>query len=268
MRTRLTITLKDSVVRRVDRYVDGSRIRNRSHAIEYLLNKSLYASQTQAVILAGGTGLGMRPYTYELPKAMLPIKQKPLLEYQITRLRDAGVHDIILCIGERGEEIEKYFGKGERFNITITYCRDGEKRLGTGGALQKAKKYIGSSPFLLLYGDVYTDIDIKDMLSFHVQHGEMVTMVLKSLREVKQYGQITMRGTKVTGFGRSNLVNAGIYVCNQEVFEYMPSQEVFQFETVLEDLIRKQVVDGYVYDGVWFDVGTPEEYELAIKAAT
>ncbi|PJE63771.1 hypothetical protein COU89_01470 [Candidatus Roizmanbacteria bacterium CG10_big_fil_rev_8_21_14_0_10_45_7] len=255
MRTRLTITLKDSVVRRVDRYVDGSRIRNRSHAIEYLLNKSLYASQTQAVILAGGTGLGMRP-----------IKQKPLLEYQITRLRDAGVHDIILCVGERGEEIEKYFGKGERFNVTITYCRDGKKGLGTGGALQHAKKYIGSSPFLVLYGDVYTDIDIKDLLSFHVQHGEIVTMVLKSLREVKQYGQITMRGTKVTGFGRSNLVNAGIYVCNQEVFEYMPATEVFQFETILEDLIRKQVVDGYVYDGIWFDVGTPEEYELAIKA--
>ncbi len=245
-------------------------IRNRSHAIEYLLNKALYASQTQAIILAGG------PYTYKLPKAMLPIKNKPLLEYLIVRLRDAGIHDIVLCVGELGEVIKKYFGNGERFGVTITYSVDKGKEAGTGGVIAQARHYIRSSPFLVLYADVFTDIDVKDLLSFHVQHADTATMVLKSLDEVRQYGQITLRGTTVTGFyarsgskpgERSNLVNAGMYVCNQEVLEYLPDSPSFQFESVLADLIRKRLVGGYVYDGMWFDVGTPAEYEQAIKSA-
>ena len=273
MRQRLTITLKDSILSKIDETIDGIRIRNRSHAIEYLLNKAFYSSQTQAVILVGGKGTRMRPYTYELPKAMLPIRNKPILEYMILSLRSAGIRDVILCIGEHTEAIYEHFGNGERFGVRITYVQE-QGELGTGGALLNARKHVHSSPFLLLYGDVFARLDYKDLLSFHLQQAEMVTMVLKPLQEVKAFGQITMRGSNVTGFfphakkeRKSNLVNAGMYVCGQDIFDaFSTTRTVFQFEDILTQYIEKQQVAGYVYDGPWFDVGTPEDYEQAIKA--
>ncbi|PJE62431.1 hypothetical protein COU88_05055 [Candidatus Roizmanbacteria bacterium CG10_big_fil_rev_8_21_14_0_10_39_6] len=274
MRQRLTITLKDSILNKIDDTIDGIRIRNRSHAIEYLLNKAFYSSQTQAVILAGGKGTRMRPYTYELPKAMLPIQNKPILAHMVLSLRDAGIREVIFCVGERSEAIHEYFGNGERFGVHITYVQEQEE-LGTGGALLNARKLIHSSPFLLLYGDVFVDIDYKDLLSFHIQQAEMITMVLKPLQEVKAFGQITMRGSNVTGFYphankecKSNLVNAGIYVCNQDIFDaFSAIRTVFQIEGIVSEYIEKQQVVGYVHDGLWFDVGTPEDYEQAIKSA-
>jgi len=273
MRQRLTITLKDSILNKIDDTIDGIRIRNRSHAIEYLLNKAFYSSQTQAVILAGGKGTRMRPYTYELPKAMLPIQNKPILAHMVLSLRDAGIRDIVFCVGEQAQVIHEYFGNGERFGVRITYVQE-QKDLGTGGALFNARKHIRSSPFLLLYGDVFADIDYKDLLSFHIQQTEMITIVLKPLQEVKTFGQITMRGSSVTGFyphakkeNKSNLVNAGMYVCSQDIFDaFSSSSTAFQVETIVTDYIKKGQVAGYVHDGLWFDVGTPEDYEQAIKA--
>ncbi len=273
MRTRLTITLKDSILEKIDAAIDGVKIRNRSHAIEYFLNKTFYTSQTQAVILAGGAGTRMRPYTYELPKSMLPLKNKPLLEYLIVHLRDSGIKDIIVCVGEHGEKIKEHFGDGSRFNLRIVYSKE-DVQLGTGGALYKAKDLITSSPFLLLHGDLLTTIDIKEMLAYHQQTGGVATMALKPLEKVKRFGQINLRGSIVTAFyasgtaakdKRSNLVNAGIYVLSQEIFKHFPKKNKFALEEVLTNLIHKQQVAGYVFDSLWIDVGAPEDYEQALK---
>lgn len=273
MRTRLTITLKDSILEKIDSVIDGIKIRNRSHAIEYFLNKVFYTSETQAVILAGGKGTRLRPYTYEVPKSMLLLKNKPLLEYLIIHLRNSGIKDIIICINEQGSKIKEYFGDGSRFNVRIVYSQE-KTELGTGGALYNAKDIISSSPFLLLHGDLLTDIDIKEMLSYHQQAGTTATMALKPIQNVKRFGQINLKGSVVTAFygnkkaasiKRSNLINAGIYVLNQDIFKHFPSRAKFALEEILTTLIHKQQVAGYVFDSLWVDVGDPQDYEQALK---
>src|SRR3990172_3770469 len=112
-RERLTITLKKSILAKVDNIIDGSRIRNRSHAIETLISQSLTPRISQAVILAGGRGLNMRPFTFEMPKGLFPVAGKPILEHIIEFLRRFEIRDIILSIGHLGEKIQEYFSDGK-----------------------------------------------------------------------------------------------------------------------------------------------------------
>lgn len=272
MRTRLTITLKRNILQKVDSVIDGIKIRNRSHAIEYLLNKSFYSEQITTVILAGGEGERMRPLTYELPKSMLPVNNKPLLFYLIALLKKHNFQDLHICTNKQGETIREYFQDGSRFNVNISYHFE-KTGLGTGGALLKIKNYIQSSPFLVVHGDLYSEIDLKELISFHQASGSLVTLGLKPVNQTRKFGQINLKGSLVTDFfqdptqGQSNLVNTGIYVCNQEIFNFFPKVKTdFNFDDVLVKLIKQQQVSGYVFDGVWFDVGTVEDYEQVIKA--
>ena len=173
-RERLTITLRKDVLKRLDKTIDGNRIRNRSHAIEYHLNQSLPPSIDKALILAGGRGVNMRPFTYEMPKTMIPIKDKPILEYTIEHLRDAGIRELIINIGHLGEKIEKHFGDGKKYGVHIEYIRE-KKEQGTAGALRLAKEKIKGKPFLLMYGDVLAEIDINDFIDFHVRNWHFAT---------------------------------------------------------------------------------------------
>src|SRR3989339_783836 len=151
-RDRLTVTLKKEVLKNLDKYIDGSRIRNRSHAVEYILEKHFSPKVKKAVILAGGRGLKMRPFTYEMPKAMIPINNRPVLEYIIENLRRNDIRDIIISIGYLGDKIKEYFGNGSKFGVNITYLIQ-KKETGTIEPLLQTKKLIGDEPFLLYYGD-------------------------------------------------------------------------------------------------------------------
>ena len=116
-RQRLTITLRTDIIKHVDATIDGAIVRNRSHAIESLLMKSFPPTISKAIILAGGPGITMPPLTYELPKAMLPVKGHPILEYTIKLLRKYEIKDIIICIGYLGDVIQNYFGNGSSFGV-------------------------------------------------------------------------------------------------------------------------------------------------------
>lgn len=273
MRTRLTITLKHSILQKLDSVIDGVKIRNRSHAIEYLLNKAFYSEQITTVILAGGEGERMRPLTYELPKSMLPVNNKPLLFHLITLLKKHHLQDIIICTNKQGESIKDYFQDGSRFGVNLNYQFE-KTGLGTGGALLTVKKQIQSSPFLVIYSDIYTQIDLKELISFHQASGNLVTLGLKPVNQTRKFGQINLKGSLVTEFfqkprkSQSNLVNSGIYICNQEIFNFFPKAKTgFNLDDVLIKLIQQKQVSGYVFDGAWFDVGTVEDYDQVIKAA-
>src|SRR3989338_5903017 len=140
-RERLTITLKNDILRLVDKFVDGDRIRNRSHAIEYLLAKTLVQPQVKVLILAGGRGVSFRPLTYELPKAMIPIRGKPLLEHTLIRLKQFNLTDVTISIGHLGEKIKNYFEDGSRLGLKISYLE--QPRAGRGGTAQPLKQTEG-----------------------------------------------------------------------------------------------------------------------------
>src|SRR3989344_5584060 len=164
-RDRLTITLLKDILKKVDSFIDGTTIRNRSHAIETLISRSIAPKIDTAVILAGGEGIKLRPLTYEIPKSLIPIGGRPLVEYTVEMLKKADIRNIVFAIGHLGDKIRDYFGDGSKFGVRITY-KEESKRLGTAGALRSAASDINGT-FITLHGDVLSHINLFDLLQFH-----------------------------------------------------------------------------------------------------
>ncbi len=272
-RARITITLNNKLIDDIDRLIDGKKIRNRSHAIEYGLSQFFQTKVQKAVILAGGVGTKLRPYTYEIPKSLLPIKGRPILEYLIEGLKKNNIFDLIICIGYLGEKIKQYFGNGQRFGVRINYNQE-KHPLQTGGVLNSVKKLLDNQPFLLVYGDILTNFSFKDLVAFHQKEKSIATMALTTVNRPESFGQLALHGTRVVRFFqktkktaiKSHLVNSGIYVFEPEVFNYFPkNKKNFLLEKIIEKLIIQKKVSGFVFEEQWFDVGDPKNYEKAIK---
>lgn len=271
-RQRLTITLSNGTLKKVDAVIDGMRIRNRSHAIEHLITQSLVPSVHQAVILAGGKGLHMRPFTFEMPKGLLPVGGKPILQHLVEILAAAKVQNIIFSVGHLGEKIKEHFGDGKKFGVTITYVHE-TKEVGTGGALLLAKKYIKSDTFLVLHGDILLHINLSDLIAFHKEQETVGTIALTSVVDPSQFGEVVMQGSRITRFVEkpkkgeqtSQLINTGVYVFERDIFATLPNQEQFQLEDILVKLATEKRLSGFLFGGRWVDVGTPSSYEKAIR---
>ena len=269
-RSRITITLDKYILEKIDSLVDREKIRNRSHAIEFMLSKQFEPSVRKAVILAGGKGTNLRPFTYEMPKSLLPIRNKPLLEHLINRLKKDSIRDIIVCVGYLGEKIKEYFGDGKRFGVKITYSED-KSSLQTGGALKKVKPFIENEPFLVIYGDIMTNISFRELIAFHEKEKGLATVALTTVAHPSDFGQLKLSGTKLVKFYQdsspiqSYLVNCGIYVFKPEIFNYFPQKKSFKLEDVIENLVSQGKISGFVFEKNWFDVGNKKDYERAIK---
>lgn len=272
-RQRLTITLKQDILDRLDATIDGARIRNRSHAVEYHLGRSLGSGVDRAFILAGGRGVNMRPFTYEMPKPLIPVHGKPILEHTISMLRDAGIRSIVLNIGFRGEKIEDHFGDGSRFGVSIAYVRE-RKAEGTAAPLRLAEKLLRHGPFLLFYGDVLIDVNLHDLIDFHLEAGGEATLAVTSVPDPSEFGVVRLHGAQVVEFIEkppksaklSRLVNTGVYVMDPAIFKRIPARGYSMLETdVFPKLARGGKLYGFVFEGQWFDVGTPAIYERVLK---
>lgn len=275
-RNRLTITLKETFTNDIDRLVDGEKIRNRSHAIEYILSQYFKPLINKAVILAGGKGEKLRPYTYELPKSLLPIKGKPILEHLIENLRKADIREIIICVGYLGEKIKEYFGDGNKIGVKIQYSKE-QIPLGTGGAIKKIHHFVKNESFLVLHGDILTNLNLKDLINFHKEQENVGTAALIQTNNPLPFGQFELHGTTIVGFydktkqgeEKSHLVNTGVYIFDNKIFDYFPKEKnVFMLENILKQLILDKKLSGFVFEDQWFDIGTPESYGEAIKKFT
>lgn len=272
-RSRITITLDNFTLSKVDRLIDKNTIRNRSHAIEYILNLFTQSKAKKAVILAGGQGVNLRPYTLEVPKPLLPVQGRPILEHLIEQLKVNGIEEVIICIGYLGEKIKEHFGDGERYGIKITYSEEKES-LGTGGALAKVQKYVDQETFLVIHADILTNFSFYDLVDFHQKEGALATVALTTVNQPTQFGQLTLHGAKLVKFYqkdedrdvKSHLIHCGIYVFEPSIFKHFPKTKgPFSLEDIIEQLVKEQHAHGFVFGGQWFDVGTTENYERAIK---
>lgn len=269
---RLTITLADNILKKVDGIIDSQNIRNRSHAIETILSQYFLPRVTKVIILAGGAGVHMRPLTYEMPKAMVPVKDKPLVAHTVQALEQVGLEDVIMVIGTLGEKIKEHFGNGESYSTSIAYIED-EKESGTAQALVAVKEKVGDQPFILVYGDVLAEIDWLDLMNFHHEHGGLATMAVTSAKDTKDWGVLQMDGSRITRFvekpdegdSRSHLINAGIYILDPEVLSKLSNRSKSLEEELFPQLAADGELYGYHFSGKWFDVSTPEVYERALK---
>ena len=273
-RQRLTITLEKQTLEQLDGFIDGSRIRNRSHAIEYLLTKCLLPKVRTAVILAGGQGLKMRPFTFEMPKGMIPVNGRPVLLHTVENLRRHDVRDIIISTGHQGSKIKQYFGDGSKFGVHITYIEQGKNESGTAAPLLQAKKSIGNQPFFLYYGDVLANIDLNDMVDFHVTAtGSVATMALTTVAKSSDWGVVRLQGSRVYSFlekpdarkDLSRVINAGVYIFEPKIFEYLKLETKRIEKEIIPKLVNEHKLAGYLFAGQWFDVGNPDSYQQATK---
>lgn len=274
-RERITVTIRQDLLQGLDRLVDHHRIRNRSHALEVALRRALDAPAHQAVILASGAGTNMRPFTYEIPKSLIPVSGKPLLEYGLELLRHFGIKDIIITVSHLATKVMEHFGNGSALGVNITYIQE-KKLTGTGGALRAAQSHLGQGPFLVLYSDILFDLDVAEFLAAHQKNQAAVsTIAVTSVADPSTYGAVRMRGNRVVEFAEkpadsqdvSRLVFAGCAAFDAEIFNFLPEKKapVSLEQDVFPKLIKAGKLYGYPFEGRWFDVSTPEVYERVVK---
>jgi mannose-1-phosphate guanylyltransferase len=223
----------------------------------------------QALILVGGEATRLRPLTCNTPKSMVPVLNTPFLEHVIRYLSGHGIKEIVLAQGFLPKPMDDYFQDGSRFGIKLTYALE-TKPMGTAGAVKNAEPYLEDS-FLVLNGDIFTDLDITAMLQFHQQRRAKATIALSPVEDPTAYGLIeTTSDGRVTRFMEkpswdqitTNMINAGTYILNKEVLKQVPVQTNFSFERQLFPYLLEHGESVYAFPSpaYWIDIGTPEKY--------
>ena len=223
----------------------------------------------RAVILAGGRGTRLRPYTMVLPKPLVPVGERPVLDLIVRRLAASGFRSVDLCIGHLGELIMAYFAD-ERLRpegMTFRYHRE-EEPLGTAGALRLVEGLTES--FLVMNGDIVTSLDFADLMAFHRTQQSALTIATTYKEIPLELGVLQLEGSRVVGFIEKPVerfpVSMGIYVYEPSVVARIPAGH-FDFPDVVQMLLRDgDHVASYLFEGSWFDIGTPGDHERAVRA--
>ena len=220
----------------------------------------------EAVMLVGGQGTRLRPLTENVPKPMLPVANRPCVEHQISRARDAGVTRIVLSTSYRAEVFETYFGAGENFGIEIVYVTE-ESPLGTGGAIRNAAELLnGDSEIVIFNGDVLSSHNLAKQIGWHKEKSASATLHLTAVDDARAYGSVpTDDQGRVTAFLEkmdqppTNNINAGCYVFAPKVIETIPRGKVVSVEReTFPNLISSgELVLGFIDQAYWLDIGTP-----------
>ena len=219
----------------------------------------------KAIILAGGFGTRLLPYTKSVPKPMLPLDKKPILEHLIEWVRKNGVKEIVLCVSYLRKKIEDYFGDGKKFGVKIEYAVS-NKPLATAGQLKTAEKFIDGT-FVCLYGDSIYNFSLRNMIAEHKKSKSSVTMSLYDYKFNLRYGVIdtTNRG-RVTSWNEkpefSAKINIGCYVMEQEILQLIPKNKPYGMDKVIQKVLAKKKKVGSVISKKGFiDIGDKETYE-------
>ncbi|MBU1319802.1 MAG: NTP transferase domain-containing protein [candidate division Zixibacteria bacterium] len=229
----------------------------------------------KAIIMAGGFGTRLRPLTLGLPKPMVPMANRPMMEHIVTLLKKHGFGRILSLLYFQPEAITGYFEDGSKFGVKMDYLR-AKDDFGTAGSVRNAADFIGNERIVIISGDVLTDFDLGAAMKFHQERGAAATMVLTHMENPLQYGVvITDDDGKITRFLEkptwgevfSDKVNTGIYILEPEVVNMIPQQKFYDFSKDLfpRVLSEKMPMYGYTADGYWRDVGNLTEYMQAHK---
>ena len=221
----------------------------------------------KAVILAGGLGTRLQPYTNSLPKPMLPLGEKPILEHLIEWVRKNGVKEIVLCVSYLRKKIEDYFGDGKKFGVKNEYAIS-NKPLATAGQLKTAEKFIDGT-FVCLYGDSIYNFSLRSMIAQHKKSKSIVTMSLYDYKFNLKYGVIdTTKVGRVNSWNEkpelSAKINMGCYIMESEVLQLIPKNKPYGMDdTIRKILTKKKKVTSVISKKRFIDIGDKETYEKA-----
>lgn len=222
-------------------------------------------TKVQAVVMAGGFGTRLRPLTDNIPKPMLQLGGKPLLERIVSRLRECGIHNVNFTTHYLPEQIQEHFGDGSQFGVQINYVSE-EQPLGTAGSLNLL--VADDRPLVVINGDILTSVDFSALVDFHDEHDADMTVGVRQYELTVPYGVLECDGSKVTGLKEKPklefLVNAGIYLIGPEAKKRIPQGERFDMTDLIDKLIAedRKVVSFPVIE-YWLDIGKHEDFEQA-----
>ncbi|TSA23929.1 nucleotidyltransferase family protein [bacterium] len=221
----------------------------------------------KAIILAGGKGTRLKPYTTNFPKPLMPIGDKPILEIVINSLKEAGIKDVIITTGHLSEMIRTFFGNGQKFGVNIKYSIE-DKPLGTAGPIKLLKDELKEN-FLVMNGDVLSDINYSRIIDYHIINNNIATVGV-SLRKVHvDFGlvEIDKKNNFLSWKEKPTieyLVSMGIYVFAPDALRYLPSEDFFNLPDFIQILKKNDIkIMGYIHKGYWLDIGRPADYEKA-----
>ncbi len=219
----------------------------------------------QAIIMAGGMGSRLRPLTNEVPKPLVKIIDKPVMEYVIENLAAGGVDDIAVTVGYKGDMIMDYFADGSKWDVKLTYFEENQP-LGTAGGVKNAADFI-KDDFLVLSADGLSNIDVKDLCEFHRSHSQQITMAVRYMQDARGFGLVrTDERNIITSFAEkpkflcSGLINMGIYAFDKSILDDIPDGKCdFSY-----DVFPRHIGDIRAYNTqcFWSDIGTLSEYYL------
>ena len=225
----------------------------------------------KAILLAGGKGTRLRPLTLHTPKPIVPIFDRPFLHYQLDLLRQVPeIDEVVLSLNYQPRRIEEVFGDGSDLGLHIRYIVE-PNPLGTGGAIRFAAGELTGDPIVVFNGDVFTAVDLPAVIRLHRERQASATIVLTPVDDPTNYGLVeTDQGGNIQRFLEkpkreeitTNHINAGVYILEPETFDRIPSDVPWSIErSYFPSLIeRGETFVGYVYEGYWIDIGTPEKY--------
>jgi dTDP-glucose pyrophosphorylase/CBS domain-containing protein len=236
--------------------------------IRFLLRRYLAqrgGTALSAVIMAGGYGKRLLPLTEQLPKPMLPVGDKPLLERTIQQLRRSGIRDISLTTHYLPESIVQYFGDGSAFGVRLTYLKE-EYPLGTAGGVKLMKRT--DDPFLVINGDIITGVPFQEMLNFHRKHHALLTVGVRKYDVEVPFGVVELDEVRVNHIREKPsfnfFINAGAYLLEPEACDFIPSGRRFDMTELIQTLIEaERVVVSFPIMEYWLDIGHHEDYAKA-----
>eukprot|EP00913_Durusdinium_trenchii_P005251 g4897.t1 len=223
-------------------------------------------SDNWVVIMAGGLGTRLRPLTENLPKPLIPVGGKPVLESIIERLAEQGFKRIFLSVNYQAEKVEAYFGDGHEWGVDISYLEE-SKRLGTAGALTLLPE-TPSAPFLVMNADLVTAINFRRLLDFHVDQVADATMGVREYRFQVPYGVIEMSGNQITEINekptQNYFVNGGVYALSPAVLHHVPDGEMYDMPTLFDQVISEGgLASAFPIHEYWIDIGQLDDLQQA-----
>ena len=220
----------------------------------------------KVVLMVGGLGTRLQPLTENIPKPMLEVGNKPILQTIVEKFAEYGYLNIVMCINYKSHVIKDYFGDGAEFGVNIEYVSE-KDRMGTAGALSLLKDK-PQEPFFVMNGDLLTNANFEHLHNFHISNNSIGTMCVRDYDFQVPFGVVSIKDTKILSIDEKPkhkfFVNAGIYMFDPEILEYIPKNEFYDMPTLFKKLIDKnKKVISFPLREYWLDVGRIEEYEKA-----
>lgn len=215
------------------------------------------------MILAAGLGTRLRPLTYKTPKPLLPVKGRPLIDYNLELLLAAGIKEVVINLHHLGPQIRRHVGNGRRYGLKVRYSNE-LKILGTGGGIKKAERFLKGGAFVVINADVLIKADLKKIIAYHFKKGGAATMLVRRLKRGEEYARLDISTNgRLKGFGRGSHMFTGVQIFEPAIFKFLKKPSCL-IDAGYKGMLKAGLpVYTCLHKGYWNDIGTPQRYKEA-----